>query len=243
MLRAVVATAALLVAAGTAQAGTVLSAASDAAWGSLTASGQTQFVKQGAASVRRGNAGAGGDWEYAVVGANDAPIGTPGQIAWGTGASFGLPATGAFVSYTGAGALTLGFNRNGADWNRSAQVGAGVDTLWIRARTAGATVASLQGLTLVYAGGTVNLGGLVGDGDGQYVGFADSRLTQGFQLKFTGASFSPAGAAGGSSTMLQVKVGSSPISAVPEPGTWALMIGGFGLVGGALRRRRRAAVA
>jgi hypothetical protein len=28
--------------------------------------------------------------------------------------------------------------------------------------------------------------------------------------------------------------------AVPEPATWAMMIGGFGLVGGALRRRARA---
>lgn len=29
-----------------------------------------------------------------------------------------------------------------------------------------------------------------------------------------------------------------PVSAVPEPGTWALMITGFGLAGAALRRRR-----
>ena len=33
------------------------------------------------------------------------------------------------------------------------------------------------------------------------------------------------------------------VAAVPEPGTWALMIGGFGLTGAALRRRRTLAVA
>nr|WP_084192404.1 PEPxxWA-CTERM sorting domain-containing protein [Parasphingorhabdus marina] len=27
--------------------------------------------------------------------------------------------------------------------------------------------------------------------------------------------------------------------AVPEPATWAMMIGGFGLVGGAMRRRKK----
>ena len=32
-------------------------------------------------------------------------------------------------------------------------------------------------------------------------------------------------------------------TAVPEPASWALMIGGFGVVGGSLRRRRREAVA
>ncbi|MBK6491333.1 MAG: PEP-CTERM sorting domain-containing protein [Sphingomonadales bacterium] len=28
-------------------------------------------------------------------------------------------------------------------------------------------------------------------------------------------------------------------SSVPEPSSWAMMIGGFGLVGGAMRKRRR----
>ena len=32
------------------------------------------------------------------------------------------------------------------------------------------------------------------------------------------------------------------VAAVPEPATWALMILGFGIVGSALRRRRRAQV-
>lgn len=35
---------------------------------------------------------------------------------------------------------------------------------------------------------------------------------------------------------------SSVRTAVPEPATWAMLLAGFGLVGGALRRRKRAAV-
>lgn len=34
----------------------------------------------------------------------------------------------------------------------------------------------------------------------------------------------------------------TPLAAVPEPTTWAMMIGGLGLVGGAMRRRQRIAV-
>lgn len=38
-------------------------------------------------------------------------------------------------------------------------------------------------------------------------------------------------------------VPSTPQPDVPEPATWAMMVGGFGLVGAALRRRRRTTVA
>ncbi|MDO7841779.1 PEPxxWA-CTERM sorting domain-containing protein [Sphingomonas sp. CA1-15] len=35
----------------------------------------------------------------------------------------------------------------------------------------------------------------------------------------------------------------SGIAAAPEPASWAMMIGGFGLVGGAMRQRKRTATA
>lgn len=41
---------------------------------------------------------------------------------------------------------------------------------------------------------------------------------------------------------LQTTFDFSPASAVPEPATWAMMIGGFGIVGMAMRRRRRMTV-
>lgn len=45
-------------------------------------------------------------------------------------------------------------------------------------------------------------------------------------------------------TVNNLILGSTPVAAaVPEPATWALMLTGFGLAGGALRRRRPQAVA
>jgi hypothetical protein len=43
----------------------------------------------------------------------------------------------------------------------------------------------------------------------------------------------------GVSSLEQVRLGGFGVSAVPEPATWAMMIGGFGLIGLATRRRRR----
>jgi len=37
---------------------------------------------------------------------------------------------------------------------------------------------------------------------------------------------------------LQLTAAVAPVAAVPEPASWAMMIGGFGLIGGTLRRRR-----
>jgi hypothetical protein len=47
--------------------------------------------------------------------------------------------------------------------------------------------------------------------------------------------------AGGSITTGERITGSIP-AAVPEPATWAMFIGGFGMIGGAMRRRQRTTV-
>jgi hypothetical protein len=51
----------------------------------------------------------------------------------------------------------------------------------------------------------------------------------------------PGGGGGGTTTLVTPPSGGNPtpVPGVPEPGTWAMMIIGFGMLGGLLRRRRR----
>jgi hypothetical protein len=115
------------------------------------------------------------------------------------------------------------------------------------------------------AGGSFSIGDIVYEVSG--LDFDDNPATaniiEGFSATqiFTGintplgmdrATITPAGvfrmnfanARGGASGLASITFGAAPLSgAVPEPATWAMMIGGFGLVGGAMRsaRRRRGA--
>lgn len=67
---------------------------------------------------------------------------------------------------------------------------------------------------------------------------------------FVGVRFSAAQVGGGATTDLfgfddltvadAGQLAGDPVTGVPEPASWAMLIGGFGMVGAALRRRRRA---
>ncbi|MFD1613351.1 cistern family PEP-CTERM protein [Sphingomonas tabacisoli] len=57
-----------------------------------------------------------------------------------------------------------------------------------------------------------------------------------FSVRYQALNSTQLGISGGSAS------GLGTIAAVPEPATWAMMIGGFGLIGAAARRRQRTAV-
>lgn len=62
-------------------------------------------------------------------------------------------------------------------------------------------------------------------------------------IKFAGPITSLTFTDGGDEFWHGFTIGIGSAAAVPEPATWAMMIGGFGVIGAALRRRRRAGLA
>lgn len=79
-----------------------------------------------------------------------------------------------------------------------------------------------------------NPGIAAGDGFLNFVGAFDSSNTFN-TVTFYGDGFGEYLVAGGTIRYGTVKIGS--VGGIPEPTTWAMMIAGFGLVGGAMRRR------
>ncbi len=86
---------------------------------------------------------------------------------------------------------------------------------------------TLNGTTLAANGGWYN----------RWTGFG---ATNGFRSGLNTLTFNVRNQAQarGNPTGLRVEFSSSALAAVPEPATWAMMILGFGVVGGAMRRRK-----
>lgn len=89
---------------------------------------------------------------------------------------------------------------------------------------------AMHNFTLALSDGSTVSGSYHGDSGAGFLGFIGSGVTS---ATITGTDFFAVG------DFYVAKPVS--VDAVPEPASWALMIGGFGLVGGALRRRKAVA--
>jgi len=81
---------------------------------------------------------------------------------------------------------------------------------------------------------TVTPFGFLSLGDGGSIGFNLTSLTSGAGLFLYIGEVGDNGEVAGSN----INVLSDPVPSAPEPATWAMMVGGFGLIGSAMRRRR-----
>jgi PEP-CTERM motif len=75
------------------------------------------------------------------------------------------------------------------------------------------------------------------------IGFAPFSITGGFVSGINTLDFIVNNGGGPTALRVEMSGDAKATGAVPEPGTWALMISGFGLAGAALRRRRTAVAA
>ena len=103
------------------------------------------------------------------------------------------------------------------------------------------------------SGGTTSSGGDTGSSGGSSTSSGgsstssggDSSTSSGGSSTSSGGSSTSSGgsstSSGGSSTSSGGSSGGEPPPIVPEPGTWLMMMAGFGLVGAMLRRRRKSA--
>jgi hypothetical protein len=205
-------------AAGSASAG-IVTFGSDAAFNAYETAGS--FTKQFAANVRWGNGTASGDWEYAIVDANDMPIGAVAQTPW-SGTNDHV------VTFTFAGG-NAGLDLSSIG-NLSRTVNATPTSLFARVRDSVADFSYLSNIQvdLAYNGVGVDYSYniLTGDPNAEYWGIEDANLQFGFTLIADASLIGPRSS--GSDPMYQFKVG------IPTPGALALL----GLAGIVAGRRR-----
>ncbi len=100
---------------------------------------------------------------------------------------------------------------------------------------------TVDGLAFVSPSTSTTVGALNGNGDGNRTAItatiSNLGIAAGSTFAFRWVDLDATGADDGLA-IDDVSVLAAPVSAVPEPASWALMLTGFGLAGAALRRRR-----
>jgi hypothetical protein len=179
------------------------------------------------AELRRGNNANNGDWEIGVGEAtSQAGKFNQSQFTWGDG-------TYDFSATWNASGLALTVNGQTTSYN-APLLG---DTLRLGAkRDATVTVGTVDGFAF-----TETLNGTLGNGTVNYLHLFSNDNWGGDGVTFTGTV--RIGGVDGRGSASQIFFQNGDFAAIPEPATWAMMIGGFGLVGAAMRRRAKVTVA
>lgn len=211
------------------------------------------FASAFAANVRWGNDATNGDWEFSVVDGSDMPFsGAQRQLQWSGTPSYTSSPNHRyeFVYNVDPGAnnddvsLALSTITNGAALDTASTHNqldfSGINSFAVRARTGPGDVVQFQNLRVSFqTGGFVDLGGLSGDADAEYVVLIDDRLAGGFRLTIPNQSYGTATLQDGSGSLpsYQLKVGITP---VPVLAALPLLLAGLGVLGVLGWRRDRA---
>jgi hypothetical protein len=183
------------------------------------------FTQVGRATLQWGNSGTvatNTNWQYAIQNGSSTTALQFGATPWDSLTNVLQPSSGALFTYSYLGKLGINYTFRGVKYAKSATVTptstlSSINTLWLRAiLPQGGRVGTvvLAGLTLILADKTVvEINELYADSDGEYFGFTDPRLKNGFSIKYGFGYFHDTlGLNDGALPSFQLRVGSSALT-------------------------------